>query len=90
MLLVSVAFVLQGTALAIDEFYFHHARGLGRWERIGHPIDTLFYCLALATVVLSPPTMINFMIFVGLSAISCLLITKDGFIRSYSSFTPAH
>lgn len=41
------AMTVQGIAMVIDEFYFHQKRGLGRWERIGHPIDTVFFILAL-------------------------------------------
>jgi 2-polyprenyl-6-hydroxyphenyl methylase / 3-demethylubiquinone-9 3-methyltransferase len=32
---------LQALAMAVDEAYFHRRRGLPRWERIGHPLDTL-------------------------------------------------
>jgi hypothetical protein len=29
-----------GLAILLDQFYFHFARGLPRWERLGHPLDT--------------------------------------------------
>jgi len=32
---------LQAAAMLVDEGWFHRRRGLPRWERIGHPLDTL-------------------------------------------------
>ena len=39
-------FFLQGLAIFFDEFYFHHRRGLGKWEKVGHPLDTLTVLMA--------------------------------------------
>src|SRR5262249_11498801 len=33
--------LLQAPAMAVDEGWYHNRRGLPRWERIGHPLDTL-------------------------------------------------
>jgi len=27
--------------MGVDEFYFHRRRGLPRWERLAHPLDTM-------------------------------------------------
>ena len=40
-MLLYLPFAVQGLAILVDEFWFHHRRGLPRWERLGHPIDTL-------------------------------------------------
>jgi len=38
--LLLLPLVEQGLAILVDEFYFHFARGLPRWEHLGHPLDT--------------------------------------------------
>lgn len=69
--------VLQGLLMIIDEFKFHHKRGLGSWERIGHPIDTLFFLLPfIFTLFFSSNA-----VFVILCIFSSLLVTKDEFIH---------
>jgi hypothetical protein len=32
---------LQGLLMLVDEFWFHRRREIPRWERIGHPLDTI-------------------------------------------------
>jgi len=39
--LMLLPLAVQGLAILVDEFYFHLARGLPRWERIGHPAQIL-------------------------------------------------
>lgn len=63
--------------MAIDEIYCHRQRELRRWERIGHPLDTLFYLLCLIWILLAPPGGITLGIYLSLSLGSCLFITKD-------------
>ncbi len=36
-----IPFALQTCCMAVDEVHFHRQRGLPRWERLGHPLDTL-------------------------------------------------
>ena len=74
-----LAFALQGLAMFFDEFYYHRKRGLGRWERIGHPADTLFVLACYLFVVFAVPSASNISIFIGLCSFSCLFITKDEF-----------
>lgn len=60
-----------------DEFMFHHKRGLKRWERIGHPVDTFFFLVPfIYTLFFS-----ELVIFVILCIISCVVITKDEFVH---------
>lgn len=60
-----------------DEFYFHRKRGLPRWERIGHPIDTLSVILPLSLLVLGASGPVYW----GLAAFSTLLVTKDEWVH---------
>ena len=77
------AFALQGGLLLIDEFYFHRRRGLGLWERVGHPIDNLLLFLPLFFAFFrAPDTDSARWVYFGFSALSCLLITKDEWIHT--------
>lgn len=77
-----IPLALQGLAMAFDEFYFHHRRGLGRWERIGHPLDTITVLLCFVFLVLAPVTETNLYIYAGLSFFSCVFVTKDEFVHT--------
>lgn len=68
--------------MAIDEFFLHRRRGLGWWERIGHPLDTLSVlgCLVLASFF--PMSRENIFIFASCALISCVLVTKDEWVHS--------
>jgi hypothetical protein len=76
----TVPLVLQAGLMAIDEFYFHRRRGLGRWERLGHPCDTLAFLACCAVAAFLPPSAGTFYLFVAV--LSCLIITKDEFIHT--------
>lgn len=78
-LIVSL-WVFQGILMFFDEFKFHHKRGLSRWERVGHPVDSLFFLIPFLYTLLYS----NVYIFIGLSLFSSLLITKDEFIHAKS------
>jgi ubiquinone biosynthesis O-methyltransferase len=80
--LLSLPFLLQGLAMAFDEFYFHRQRGLGKWEIIGHPLDTISVLACFLFVLNAPYSPANLFIFIGLSAFSSLLITKDEFVHA--------
>lgn len=82
MMLLLVPFFLQAFAMFFDEFYFHRKRGLPKWERIGHPLDTLSVVACYAYLYFQLPTELNIKIYIGLCAFSCLLITKDEFIHT--------
>jgi hypothetical protein len=69
---------LQALAMAADEWICHRKRGLPQWERIGHPLDTLSVAICYAWLVMTPRTDPHGLpVYIGLAALSCLLITKD-------------
>lgn len=75
--------LLQMLAMFLDEFVFHRARGLPRWERLGHPLDTLTALLCYAWLVHTPPDRPHALaVYVGLCAFSCVFITKDEFVHA--------
>ena len=81
LLLLPIA--LQGLAMLVDEFVFHRKRGLPRWERLGHPLDTLSALLCYCWLVAVPASRPHALaIYVALCAFSCLLITKDEFVHA--------
>lgn len=63
--------------MAVDEFYFHHKRGLPPWEKLGHPLDTSTVLACFAFLHFTTPSVANLWIYLGLSAFSCLFVTKD-------------
>jgi hypothetical protein len=74
-------FILQGALMTADEFYFHERRGLPKWEKIGHPMDSLLTFVTLSIPAVFPYTVLMFKVFVGFSIFSSLFITKDEFIH---------
>jgi 2-polyprenyl-6-hydroxyphenyl methylase/3-demethylubiquinone-9 3-methyltransferase len=75
--LLTLPFLLQGIVIFVDEFKYHHKRGLPRWERIGHPIDSFFYSLPLLWSILFPPTEGYQIIFLVMAIFSTFIIIKD-------------
>lgn len=75
--LVIVPLALQGAAMMVDEGVFHRRRGLPRWERIGHPLDTLTLAACLAWLVAVPPGHAALLVYAGLAIFSTLFVTKD-------------
>lgn len=74
---------LQGVAMVVDEGWFHRARGLPRWERIGHPLDTLTLVICLAWLVATTPaSSMALPVYVGLAICSTLFVTKDEGVRA--------
>ena len=74
---LSVPFILQMLCMAADELWFHRRRGLPRWERIGHPLDTLTVVLCLAWILCVQPTHRTVLVFVALAVFSSVFVTKD-------------
>lgn len=70
-------FVLQGLVMGVDEFYCHQRRTLNKWERLGHPADTITFMACLAFLIFAEPGSVSLPIYVVLSVISCLFVTKD-------------
>jgi hypothetical protein len=82
-----VPFAAQMLCMIVDEFYFHWRRVLPRWERFGHPLDTLTVLLCWSVVLFLPPTKGAIILYVGLSIFSCLFVTKDEWV--HKEFCPA-
>lgn len=77
-----IAFLVQAMIIIFDEFYFHRARFLPRWELVGHPIDTfclLFFLLTIQTISRDSSMGLPAVIMTGV--ISCLVITKDEWVH---------
>jgi hypothetical protein len=74
--------VVQAIAMGFDELHFHRKRGLGRWERVGHPLDTMTMLACVGWVLVADPTERNVVLYAGLAAVSCLFITKDEFVHA--------
>jgi 2-polyprenyl-6-hydroxyphenyl methylase/3-demethylubiquinone-9 3-methyltransferase len=73
-----IPIILQGLVMVVDEGWFHRARGLPRWERIGHPLDTLTLVVCLAWLISTTPTSaVALPVYVGLSIVSLVFVTKD-------------
>ena len=82
MLEATLALAAQAALMAVDELYFHRRRGLERFERWSHPIDTLFFALALLVPTRHAPTPGAEALYIGLAILSTLLITKDEWIHA--------
>ncbi len=76
-----IPFGLQMFCMAIDEICFHRKRGLPRWERIGHPLDTLTVLLCLLWLVWLPPSPAAVGTYAALATLSCLFVTKDEWVH---------
>jgi hypothetical protein len=68
--------------MAFDEFHFHRKRGLSRWERLGHPIDTASLLACYTVTLTQAPDARGLVIYAALGAFSCLLVTKDEFVHA--------
>lgn len=80
---ITLPFIIQFLVIGIDEGYFHLRRGLPKWERIGHPIDTFSVFACMLFVLCIPFSFFALKWFIALSVASCLLVTKDEFIHKH-------
>lgn len=78
---LSLPFVVQAIVIGFDEYFFHVKRGLPRWERIGHPLDSLSVLLCLLFLVVFPYSSTALKIYLALALFSCIFVTKDEFIH---------
>ncbi len=74
-------FAFQALGMAFDEGYFHVRRGLPKWERIGHPIDTCSVLVCMGFVLFVPFCRMALAIYIALAALSSILVTKDEFVH---------
>jgi 2-polyprenyl-6-hydroxyphenyl methylase/3-demethylubiquinone-9 3-methyltransferase len=76
--LAAIPIAVQGLAMLVDEGVFHRRRGLPRWERIGHPLDTLTIAACLGWLLATTPSTEHALaIYVALCVVSALFVTKD-------------
>ena len=75
-------FFLQAVAMIFDELYFHKKRGLGLWEKIGHPLDTLTVIICFAYIITNTYSENNLYIFICLAFFSSVFVTKDEFVHT--------
>lgn len=75
--LACIPFVVHSLAMAVDELRFHRRRGLPRWERWGHPADTLTVLLCYAVALLGG----NLQVYLAAALFSALFVTKDEWIH---------
>lgn len=80
-LLAILPFFLQAVCMVFDEGYFHIRRGLPKWERIGHPIDTSSVIACMAFVLFVPFSKQALGLYIALAAFSSILVTKDEFVH---------
>lgn len=82
-ILLLLPFFVQMIAIGVDEMVFHLKRGLPKWERIGHPLDTLSTLACFAFTLFVPFSGGALKIFIALGVLSCLMITKDEFVHKH-------
>ena len=75
--LLVIPFVALVATMMLDEFGFHRERGLPRWERIGHPLDTLTMVICYAFLLATAPDQRALLVFVALALFSMLFAAKD-------------
>src|SRR5580700_655918 len=80
-LLIALPFIIQTFVILTDEFYFHVRRGLPKWERLGHPLDTLTVLACFIFILLVPYSSFSLKIYIGLAIFSCIFVTKDEFVH---------
>lgn len=75
-------FILHSLGMLADEAWFHRRRGLPRWERLGHPLDTLTVLLCYALALGLPGTRGNLEVYLAAAAFSTLFVTKDEWVHA--------
>jgi hypothetical protein len=80
--LACIPFLIHSAAMIVDELWFHRRRGLPRWERWGHPADTLTVLGCYAIALLLPPTPRNLAVYLAASLFSAAFVTKDEWIHA--------
>lgn len=74
-------FLFQGLIMGVDEL-LHVKRSLPKWERIGHPLDTLTVFSSYLFLVLFDYSSDMAKFYIGLCVFSCLFVTKDEFVHA--------
>ena len=80
-MLFYIPFFIQTLIIGVDEFHFHWKRGLPRWERLGHPLDTLTIVIVLVYTLVFPFTAKTLVPYIILATLSAIFVTKDEFVH---------
>jgi hypothetical protein len=80
-MILYLPFILQGILMGVDE-RLHYRRGLGLWERLGHPLDSLTVFVPLSFAAMNDFTSDNSKAFIILAAFSCVFVTKDELVHA--------
>ena len=78
-----IPFALQAILIIFDEWVFHLKRGLPKWERIGHPLDTFTVLITICYTFFLPCNQTTLWGYAALAIFSCLFITKDEFVHKH-------
>src|SRR5215472_902738 len=81
--LLLLPLAVQGIAILVDELHFHLLRGLPRWERIGHPLDTFTVLAPVLWLVFTLPSERNLIVYIAAAVFSCFFVTKDEFVHAH-------
>jgi hypothetical protein len=82
MKLIYLPFIFQAIVMFADEFCLHERRGLPKWERLGHPLDTLSTMAVYFFLCFVPYAPERLGVLIGLATFSCFFITKDEAIHT--------
>jgi hypothetical protein len=80
--LLLAPFVAQAGVMLVDEGVCHRGRGLPRWERLGHPLDSLTVLACYGWLVAAPPSRGRALVYAALATFSCLFVTKDEHVHA--------
>lgn len=83
MILLTIPFLMQAILIGADEWFFHLKRDLPKWERIGHPIDTLSVLICFGFLYYFPFSPLALKWYIALALLSSILITKDEFVHKH-------
>ncbi len=81
--LIFIPFIVQFVVIILDELLFHVKRDLPKWERIGHPLDTLTVIACFSFVLWVPYSSSLIGWYVALALFSTLFVTKDEFVHKH-------
>ncbi len=76
-----IPFFLHALLMGVDEG-IHLKRGLKKWERLGHPLDTLSVLVCVLYVLNTPFSESNFYVYLGLAIFSTIFVTKDEWVHA--------
>ena len=76
-----IPFILQAIVIFCDEGFFHIKRGLPKWERLGHPLDTFTVLFCMGYVIWVPFSQETLVAYIICAIFSTLFVTKDEFVH---------